>query len=188
FSMNFLGKAKIQVDLNLNQASPNGEFNYQGSMEPASVAQFNSLLQPMAMVKATSGSIRKLAFNVKANQKGSSGTVQFLYKDLKVDLLIRENSGKIGRRGLVSFLANEMVILANNPEEGQAARIGRFSYQHPNTRSFFNLMWKSIFTGLKETILADRAAIKENKKITKEKRKEERRERRRERRLEKSNS
>jgi hypothetical protein len=173
FEMNFLGNAKINVDINLNVSSKVGEFNYKGSLGPASAISFNKLLEPMALVKAESGHFNKVSFDVKANENGSSGTVQVLYKDLKVSLLVKEDSGKIGRAGLASFLANSFLITPNNPEEGEPARISHFTYKHYPNHSFFNLMWKSIFTGIKENVIESKAQKKELKKISKEKKREE---------------
>lgn len=184
FEMDFLDKARIKVDLNLNLSSSSGEFNYKGSMAPSNVTAFNSLMQPLAMVKATKGHIDRIAFDLTANQKGASGSVDFRYKNLEVDLLIKDNSGDIGTRGLVSFLANEIVIIPNNPEPGEAVRLPKVHYVHPSTRSFFNLMWKGIFEGIKETASAVGNDAKTKKAKEKEQRKEARRERRRQRRSE----
>lgn len=164
FTMNFLDNAQINVDLNLNLSSPVGEFNYKGSLGPASAMSYNKLLEPIAMVKAERGFFNKISFDVKANQKGSHGTVRVLYKDLKVSVLVRENSGRIGRAGLESFIANRFIIRPNNPEAGEAVRVANFTHSHPPTRSFFNLMWKSIFTGIKETVVDSNPKKKKRKK------------------------
>src|SRR5690606_31048643 len=37
FEMDFLDRTRVQVDLNLNLADPEGEFNYKGSMAPSNV-------------------------------------------------------------------------------------------------------------------------------------------------------
>ncbi len=173
FEMNFLDNAKINVNLNLNLTSEIGEFNYKGSLGPASAISFNKLLEPIALVKAESGYFNKISFDVKANEKGSYGTVQTLYKDLKISVLVKEDSGKIGKAGLVSFLANNFLITPNNPEEGEPARISHFTHTHPPTRSFFNLMWKSIFAGIKDNVVETKAEKKEKKEVIKERKRKE---------------
>lgn len=172
FEMNFLDNAKINVNLNFNLTSKIGEFNYKGTLGPASATSYNKLLEPIALVKAETGYFNKISFDVKANEKGSYGTVQALYKDLKISVLVKEDDGKIGKAGLVSFLANRFVVATNNPEEGQSARISNFTYTHLPTHSFFNLMWKSIFAGIKENMVESKAEKKEQKKIKKEKARE----------------
>ncbi len=173
FEMNFLDNAKIIVDLNLNLTSKVGEFNYKGSLGAASATSFNILLEPIALAKAERGYFNKISFDVKANVNGSRGTVQALYKDLKVSALVREGDGSLGKDGLISFLVNTLLVTPNNPEVGESARIAHFTYDHPPTRSFFNLMWKSIFTGIKENVIETKADKKEQKRIKKEQKREE---------------
>lgn len=173
FEMNFLDNAKILVNLNLNLTSKVGEFNYKGSLGAANATSFNVLLEPLALAKAERGYFNKISFDVKANVNGSHGTVQALYKDLKVSSLVREADGSLGKDGLISFLVNTLLITPNNPEEGESARIAYFTHDHPPTRSFFNLMWKSIFTGIKENVIESKADKKEQKKIKKELKREE---------------
>lgn len=182
FEMDFLDKAKVKVDLNLDLSSPVGAFTYTGSMAPARVSDFNVLLQPMAMMKATKGYISRLTFDIKANMKGASGYIDFHYKDLAADMLIRENNGAIGRRGLLSFLANELVIIPSNPISGEAVRRPQIHYTHPATRSFFNLMWKGVFEGIKQTVNAYGQDARQRKEIQRQLRKESRKERREQRR------
>jgi len=171
FNMNFLGNAKINLSLNFNQSSKVGEFNYKGSMGAASATSFNKLLEPIAMVRADEGYFNKITFDVKANVKGSYGTVQTLYKDLKVSALVKQDDGSLGKDGLISFLVNALVVTPNNPEEGEPARISNFTHSHPPKQSFFNLMWKSIFTGIKENVIESKEDKKEKKKREKEKKK-----------------
>lgn len=172
FSMNFLGNVKLNLDLNFNLDSKIGEFNYKGTLGAASASSYNELLVPIAMIKAEDGYFNNISFDVNATINGSSGTVQALYKDMKVSALVKEDSGKIGRQGLVSFIANMFFVISNNPEEGQAARLSHFTYSHPPTRSFFNLMWESIFTGLKKNMIENRRERKMHRKLVKEKKHE----------------
>lgn len=175
FSMNFLDNAAINLDLNFRLDSKLGEFNYKGTLASTDASYYNQLLEPIAMIKVETGHVDKISFDVHGNINGSSGTVQVLYRNLKISALVKERSGKIGRDGLLSFFANRFAIYTNNPEEGQAARLSHFTYSHPPTQSFFNLMWKSIFIGLKENVIENRAETKAQRKLAREKRREERR-------------
>lgn len=171
FATRFLGNAPLVVDINFNLPSKTGEFTYKGHLGSASATTYNKLLEPMAMVTADKGVFNKISFDIKANIHGANGTVQALYKDLKVSLLTKDDSGHIGKEGLVSFLANTFLITSDNPIEGQTARVSYFSYHHEPTHSFFNLMWKGVFTGLKENLIQSKEEKKEQKKIEKEQKK-----------------
>ena len=73
------------------------------------------------------------------------------YEDLKVDVLKRDDdSKKIEKKGLTSFLANT-IVKNSNPDKGNL-RKETPHYDRDIQKSFFNLVWKTIFTGMKETV------------------------------------
>ena len=176
FDMKFLDLAKINVDLNLNLLSNDGEFNYKGKLGATSAVNYNQILTPLAMVEVEEGYISKVAFDIKANRYGSNGTVQILYNDLKVNILEKEDGGKLEKDGLMSFLANKLIITSDNPKPDLPARVSYFTYSHSPKSSFFNLMWKSIFEGIKETIIESKEQKKREKQAIKEKKRKERNE------------
>ena len=182
FEMDFLDKAKVRIDLNLDLSAADGTFAYKGSMAPSAVSDFNALLEPMAMIRVTKGYINGLHFNIKGNVRQVQGSIDFQYKDLAADILIRSNDGSVGKRGLLSFLANELVIQPNNPSLGEAVRLPRIQYVHPPTRSFFNLMWKGVFEGIQETVNAYGKDAKTRREAERKVRREARKERREQRR------
>ena len=96
--------------------------------------------------------LKSVDFNISANQNGSSGTVKFLYNDLKVNLLKEADNGEKEKKGLLSFLANTVLIKNDNPTPGEAIRTANITFSRVPQASFFNLMWKSIFTGIRETV------------------------------------
>ncbi len=51
-----------------------------------------------------------------------------------------------------------MVIHNENPSPGQPLRVAKPKFTRDPQKSFFNLVWKTIFTGIKETVLTDMAA------------------------------
>lgn len=174
FDMKFLDLAKIKVDLNLNLLAKDGEFNYKGSLGGTNGVNYNQILIPLAMVKVGEGYISKVAFDIKANQHGSRGTVQMLYNDLKVEVLVKEDGGKLGKDGLMSFLANKLLITPSNPLPDLPARSSDFTYPHSPKKSFFNLMWKSIFEGIKGIVIESKDQKKKDKEVLKEKKRMER--------------
>jgi len=149
FQTNFLGKTKLLVDINLNVADKDGEFNYKGSLGRGEGKFYNQLLEPLAMARIEDGDINKITFSVNANRFGSTAQVQMLYDNLKVNILKKD--GKVlKKKGLLSFLANTFIVKNSNPrKEGEAPIVANISHLHDQDRSFFNLMWKSIFVGLK---------------------------------------
>jgi len=149
FQANFLGKVKLLVDINMNVADKDGEFNYKGSLAEYNGRFYNQLLEPMALAKVEEGTVNKITFSVNANRYGSKAQVLMLYDNLKVSVL--GTDGKVlKRKGLLSFLANTFMVQNSNPrKDGEQPITADISHVHEQDRSFFNLMWKSVFDGLK---------------------------------------
>lgn len=149
----FMGRGALSVNFNFNLVDRNASFSYAGEMGTFNMRVLNPLTRPLALVQIRSGEISKVTFDVKANLHGAEGSLKILYKDLKVKILkMNEEKNKIQTKGLVSLFANLLVIENENPTGDKPPRIGTISYSRPPTASFFSLMWRSLFTGLKETV------------------------------------
>ncbi len=148
-----MGKGKLNVKIDFNLTSPNAAFTYVGHVEPFDLKILNPLSKSLGMVAIESGKVRSVDFTVSANLRSSSGTVKFAYNDLKVDLLKEDEDTNVKKKkGFLSFLANTVLIKNDNPTKGDAIRISKVTYQRLPQASFFNLMWKSVFVGIRETV------------------------------------
>ena len=73
------------------------------------------------------------------------------YSDLKVDVLKRgKKSNDVKKKGLKSLVAN-IIVKNNNPGNGALREVNPH-YDRNVQKSFFNLVWKTIFTGMKKTV------------------------------------
>jgi hypothetical protein len=113
----------------------------------------NPMTKNMGLVEIESGQMQGADFDIQANVKGASGIVHFFYKNLKVKLLKEGENGGIGKRkGFLSFLANSLLIENDNPSKGAAPRTARITFERTPAASFFNLLWKGVFIGMRETV------------------------------------
>ncbi len=152
FKTNFMGKVPLNVSIDFLLPDKDGAFHYSGTLGGSDARLFNQLLEPLALARVESGKIQKLTFSVKANRFGSTANVQMLYSDLKVNLL-KKDGAVLKKKGFLSFLANTFVVKNSNPrKDGEAPLRANVIYEHAQDRSFFNLMWKSIFTGIKDNL------------------------------------
>jgi hypothetical protein len=71
-----------------------------------------------------------------------------LYQDLKIEVL-KLDSGGTKRKGLQSILANAL-MKNSNPLNG-VTRSEEINYEREKEKSFFNLLWKSVFSAVKKT-------------------------------------
>lgn len=187
--------SRIDITMDFNLTAKDAAFSYKGSVAPMNMMVLNTVAKNMGLVQIESGKMQKTTFDIKANKNGSSGRVGFYYSDLKVTLL---KDGELGeppkKKGLLSFIANTILIKDDNPTKGEPARIADITFQRTPAASFFNMLWKSVFIGMRETIglgivpvkTPEQAMKKVKEKVqeTKEDKKEERKKRRAERKKE----
>lgn len=180
-----MNKGKLNVDINLNLIAKNADFNFNGSLGKMDMRDLNPLSRNMSLAEIQSGTINKAEFNVSGNLRSTSGYLKLYYNNLKISILkIDDDTYELKKRDLISALANTFVIKNNNPGDDGKLRIGNTTAERLNSGSFFNLMWKSVFAGLKESAgLTLEDAVKQQveppdkktlRKIKKEKRQEER--------------
>lgn len=152
-STHIIKAATVNVNLDFNLTAKDGSFSCSGNVGPMDMTALNPLSRSLGLVKIEEGKVRKASFNFKGNLKGSNGTMRFYYHNLKVTLLKEgEDGNPMQEKGLLSFLANTILIKDSNPGRDQELRVANISFQRTPAASFFNLLWKSVFVGIRETI------------------------------------
>lgn len=121
-----------------------------GTLESMQAEKLNPVLEPVGLIRAKSGTIHSLQFLMDLKDDQSTGWVQLVYSDLKIEVLDSENVDDGGRKRLKTFLANILKIKNNNVEE--PLRRGDISLERDDTNSIFNYWWKSLSAGLKNNI------------------------------------
>lgn len=147
-----MGHGKLDVRLLLNLTDPKASFSYNGSLGPMELKHLNPVTQPLAMIKINSGKINKLSFEVDANATGAQGDLAFLYDNLKISILKKDAGDDIKKQGLISMIANVMIIKDANPIDQEPIRKVKVAFTRPKQASFFNLMWNTLFVGVKESV------------------------------------
>lgn len=128
-----------------------GNFEVNGSTTSFNALSLNKVSIPMALIRINSGNISSLEFHLTGNNTSAKGSFVMKYQDLKVDVLkINKETGDLKKKGLVTFAANTLVK-NNNPQNGKL-REANPEFQRDIYKSFFNLIWKTIFTGMKSTL------------------------------------
>ncbi|HVI47280.1 MAG TPA: hypothetical protein VM802_20550 [Chitinophaga sp.] len=149
----FMQSGKLTAHFDFTLQSPTGSFSVNGQLKDMNGKDLNQVTEPLGKVEIRSCNIRDLNFNISGDEYKASGTVKLLYDNLKIALL-QHNNGQKGyiRQGLKSFVANIMVIQDSNPLPGGKIRVSTPAYKRDIQKSFFNLIWKTLFTGVKETV------------------------------------
>lgn len=149
----FLQKFPIDTDWTFYLANPKGRFDVKGHTGAMDGATINKLAEPLGGARIEKGRVNSLDFNFKADDYKTDGTVKFLYEDLKISILKRdEETDTLKKKKLVSLGAN-IIIKKANPGRNDKVRLAEFTYARDTTRSMFNMAWKALREGLKETVL-----------------------------------
>lgn len=144
----FMGISQLHSVWKLQLNSSNGAFEVAGEAGAFNAPDLNHMIEPLGMASIKTGKVNKLTFNLKGTDYVAKGTSVLLYEDLKVELL-KKDSADLKKKSLLSLLTNALIKDAN-PQNG-TIRTGDINNQRDITKSFFNLLWKSIFSGIKKT-------------------------------------
>jgi len=151
FDTKVFGSIPLQGNFKFILNSNNGNFIVNGHTPGFDLTMLNRISVPMALIKINSGKINSIDFHFTGNNTSAKGKFIMKYEDLKVDVLKRDKNTKaVKKRGLASLAAN-LVVQNKNPGSS-GLRIMNPEFQRNIYKSFFNLVWKTIFTGMKETV------------------------------------
>lgn len=146
----FLGEAKLSTEWKLPLTKGNGNFTVTADIGNMNALTLNPIIEPLGMATINKGMIDHTSFHLFGNDYKATGDILFEYKNLKVGLLKKGEGNELKKKDVISFLAN-VLIKNDNPSSGGAPRKSKIDNNRELNKSFFNLLWKSIFQGLKKT-------------------------------------
>ena len=147
---------QLKVNMNYLMNHPENKFTVKGSLSPFNMQILNPVLEPLAMISIRSGKVNQFQFDFSANQTSANGQLFFGYDNLKISVLeMKDGNTKDSR--FASFLANSLLLRGKNPR-GKELLPDEIAFQRDQKRSVLNYWWKSIFSGVKNTL-----DIKDNK-------------------------
>ncbi|RZL24825.1 MAG: hypothetical protein EOO96_23235, partial [Pedobacter sp.] len=172
FNTLLMGSGKLNVKIDFNLTDNNGAFSYSGSLGKFDLKNLNSLSKNLGLIEIESGNVQQINFKANGNLRSASGNMTMLYNGLKVKLLSDNIDGEgTKEKGLLSFLANTILVKDENPKKGEAARTATMMNTRINSASFFNLMWKTVFVGIKDIvgvgIVPEKDPVKQQKVVAK---------------------
>lgn len=148
-----MGQGKLDVHFDFDLLSPAGAFAYRGKLVGMEGSVLNRITKPLGMVQVKSGVVQQLDFNIRADERQARGKMNFAYKNLSIGLL-KKVPGKdhLVKMGLVSMLANALVIRPDNPDGSGKFVAAPVDFRRDPTNSFFSFIWQSLFQGIKYTV------------------------------------
>ena len=150
----FMGESLLSLSLDVPLGQTDGLHFLRGEMHDLPLQSLNNMLENTAFTSVRSGFAYNLKFEMQLDEQISKGDLHFAYRDLKIDLLDKENPGKQGlKENVTTVLANWIMIKTNNPDnKREPLRIGSIHYEREVDKSIFNYWWKSLLTGIKGSV------------------------------------
>ncbi len=166
------GKVKFELKLKFSYLKP--QFTFEGRMGKFPLTDLNQVIQAYTPAKFLGGTADEIKFSGLALNSSASGSLAFLYHELKVDLQLEDKAK--WKSDVISFGANT-ALNTNNPISPKSPpREVKFQADRDMNKGFVNLIIKSILNGMKETMIMSKENRKEFNREKKELKKESREE------------
>ena len=150
FHARLLNKAPVQAHLVMLLRDSKGRFNIQGDIGSIDAPSLNPLTEPMVLARMEKGRVDHLHFAIDGNDSIGNGRITLQYKDLKVSMLKKDKDDPgFDKKDLASFFAN---LAIKNSSKTNAPRTEEVHFHRILNKSFFNLIWKTLFTGIKQSV------------------------------------
>lgn len=152
FTTYLYGKGQLEFKMNFNLTSAVMEYNYSGKLHRMQAKYFNEITRPLALLEVSAGLAHSATFNVNADYRKAAGSMTIIYDDLNIGILKLNRNKKLQRSPILSLVANNLLLKEDNPSKAEPVRTGKISFTRPDSISFYSMIWKSLFTGIKENI------------------------------------
>jgi len=170
-------KAHFNINLQFSYLEP--QFSFDARIDKFNLPDLNILLQSFTPAKINKGTLDGMTFSGQAYRTNATGTMKFLYHDLDIDLALKDQAK--WKSSALAFAANTIMPEANPVSANMPEKVVQFSVDRDMNKGFINIILKSLFTGLKETVILTKENRKEYQKDKKAAKKEEKREKKKER-------
>lgn len=151
----FMRSIPLSVRFNFNLARyATGDFSMKLQIGRVDSSVLNRITIPLSEFMLKKGVIQKGTAEVSGNNFRTHGKGELLYNDLYL-VAVEKEAGKpnnVDKKGVLSFLANTVLIKNNNPSKGNEPRRVDFEITRESKLTYFSFVWKTIFIGILKTI------------------------------------
>jgi hypothetical protein len=145
------GELDAKLILHLNH--PNDTFSFVASLSKMDLSRFNSLSVNLFGVAIKKGFGGVDTVQIFGNKDYAVGRLNFPYKKFRIMMVNRATGDRAGiGGGILTFLANNLLLKSNNPKIGRPRRMGQIFFQRDSHKSIFNYLWKGVLSGVESTL------------------------------------
>jgi len=157
-------KAHFSLKLAFDYLEP--QFSFSGIVGNFNMPDLNLFIQSYLPVTIKKGTSDGITFSGKADRTHATGEMKFLFHDLDIDMQLSDKTK--WQNSIITFAANTFLINSNPTKAGQPPRVVKYSADRDMNKGFINMILKSFFSGMKETMILS----KENRNDLRETKKE----------------
>lgn len=151
----YMSDATLTANFLLSLSDPHGAFTLDGNVNNIYARDINQTSRTLALTEVTTFHMSRLDMHIEGDETYGKGSITMLYDSLELAFLrINDDSSGLKKGpGLLSFLANKVALFPANPMPGKDVRHVTTYVKRDAYKGFFNLIWKNIFQGAKNTAL-----------------------------------
>ncbi len=143
--------AKVTFILNLDKYKK-GNFLADLSLDQMDGRVLNPVAEPLGLFSIEKGNILGIKAQIKGDNNLGSGTVTFLYENLKINTLKKSAENQLIKKRLINFLVNTFLVKNDNTGIGKKTKPEIVTYKRNIKLSFFNVIFKTILIGIMKTV------------------------------------
>jgi hypothetical protein len=147
-----MNKGKINVFMDFPLSTSATLFNCSGKLNTISFSDLNPFVEQNASISMKEGVIDSLSFAFKANEIHSTGTMKFIYHDLKIELLNQKTKQSNIFKDAMSVFAHKLILKEDNPKGNNPVRESSIDINRDTTKFIFNYCWRSLLSGIKPVV------------------------------------
>ncbi len=148
--------ARLTANFQFSLSDPKGYFTLDGTVKNIHAGDINQTTKALALTEVRTFNMSQLDMHIEGNETYGKGNITMLYDGLELAFLRlgdEKDKGEPKGIGMLSFLANKLALFPANPMPGKEVRHMTTYVKRDAYKGFFNLIWKNIFQGAKNTAL-----------------------------------
>ena len=165
-----MGEGEVNTTLNFDLLSKTDQFRVLGTMGPMDALKFNSVLEPMMLIKVTQGHVHSVDFAFSSDDTESLGTLNMDYEQVKVEVMQTDHMEK---KSALQTMAVNTVVRGTNLRDQSTYQSGTIQVERVQHKNVFPYLWHSLQSGIISTMvpITNQKRIKEERQLRKQHRK-----------------
>ena len=143
------GSADLDATIRYWLTEPRLKLEYSGTLGETDVSVANGILFNLVGIRATSGRVDNVFFDLALNGDTATGQVRALYEDLEIEIRDKSTGDAGLKHRIATFIADDIKLQRNNPADGsEPPRTADVHHERPEGTKLIKFMWHGIRDGL----------------------------------------